>query len=258
MAVFERQTYFLGQRLDAVQEKHFPSHQPIPFHASAIRAGNKFWRKVPVEKREAVLKDVVEAIVSTSYVRFYAAAVEKTDVVYGETAVEKAPEDICQRFDTFLKRCYREDNDPQRGLMIFSEGRLDARSKVWVSEFRNKGTSWGTINNLADIPYFASMRESRLLQAADFIAHAVWLLYEKRDPKLIKRMLPRFDIRDGRMHGLAHVGPSKGSQCDCPPCSSRRISGSFGKWIGPAEQLELTKGDDPPVASPDPPQADHV
>ena len=265
LAVFERQTYFLGQRLDAVQEKHFPNHQPIPFHATSIRAGSQFWRKVPVEKREAVLKDVVEAIRSASHVRFYAAAVEKNDAIYGETAVEKATEDICQRFDTFLKRRYQEDNDPQRGLLIFSEGRLDARSKVWVSEFRNKGTSWGTVNNLADIPYFASMKESRLLQAADFIAHAVWLLYEKRDPRLIQRMLPRFDVRDGVMHGLAHVSISKGSQCGCPPCSSRRVPGSVGRWIGPTEQLELTKEGDRPAASSDPPspapappsQADH-
>lgn len=239
LAVFERQTYFLSQRLDAVQEKHFPNHQPVPFHASDIRSGSKFWRRVAEEKRQAVLSDVVEAITLTSHLRLFAAAVEKDDTLWGETAVEKATEQVCKRFDTLLKRYYQDESDPQRGLLIFSEGRFDDRAKLWVRDFRRKGTTWGSINNLADIPYFASMKESRLLQAADFVAHAVWLLFEKKDPSLIRKLLPKFDVRDGVVHGMVHVGHSKGESCDCPPCYSRRARGEVGPWVTGAEQLEL-------------------
>ena len=66
--------------------------------------------------------------------KLYAAAIEKDSALYGEHAVEAATEQVCKRFDTFLTRRYHEHNDPQRGLLIFSEGRFDARAKLWVSE----------------------------------------------------------------------------------------------------------------------------
>ena len=59
LALFERQIHHLNQRLERVQEKHFPNQQPIPFHASAIRAGRKFWRSVSEEKRQEVLDEVL-------------------------------------------------------------------------------------------------------------------------------------------------------------------------------------------------------
>src|SRR3990167_4841032 len=58
--------------------------------------------------------------------------VEKSRELWGEAAVEKATEQLCRRFDIFLQRCYHERNDAQRGLIVFSEGRFDARAKLWV------------------------------------------------------------------------------------------------------------------------------
>lgn len=49
IALFERQTFFLVKAIEAIQEKYFPNHQPIPFHASEIRSGRDFWRKVAPE-----------------------------------------------------------------------------------------------------------------------------------------------------------------------------------------------------------------
>jgi len=46
IALFERQTYFLTQAIEQVQDRHFPNHQPIPFHASEIRSGRDLWRGV--------------------------------------------------------------------------------------------------------------------------------------------------------------------------------------------------------------------
>ncbi len=247
LAIFERQTYFVTNKLEAVQERHFPKHQPIPFHASDIRAGKRFWRAVPEAKRDRVLSDVISAITGFAAVRLFAAAIEKDDVLWGDAAVEKATEEVCHRFDGLLKREYQQRKKRERGLLIFSTGRFDDRAKVWVSEFRQRGTASGSINNLADIPYFASMQESRLLQAADFVAHAVWLLYEKRDPSLLRAMMPQFERPSGIMDGLVHVGPSSGSGCDCPACYGRRVRGSFGPWVGDSEQLEIPGAEEDPA-----------
>ena len=106
-----------------------------------------------------------------------------------------------------------------------------ARAKIWVRGFHERGTSWGAINNLADIPYFAAMKESRLLQIADIVAHAVWLLFERHDAPLVRRLLPCFDQKDGALHGLVHVRMSASQQCECPACYTRRVPWDFGPWV---------------------------
>lgn len=233
LAIFERQTFFLSKSIEAVQDKYFPNHQPIPFHASEIRSGRGIWRKVEPQIRQAALHELCSAIkCSPSKGRvLFAAAVEKSKELWGERAVEKATEEICRRFDILLQRHFTDCKDPQRGLLIFSEGRFDARAKLWVRDFHQRGTSWGAINNLADIPYFAAMKESRLLQAADVVSHAVWLLYEKRDPSLIKQLLTCFDAKDGILHGLVHYRANMSAPCDCPACHTRRNPWKFGPWV---------------------------
>ena len=232
VGVFERVTYFLAQAMDEIQTRHLPGVQPVPFHASSIRAGKDFWRTVDRSTRDALLGDIAAAISRSNNpgVVLFAAAIEKNDRIYGEEAVERATEQICKRFDTFLKRRYQENEDPQRGLLIFSEGRFDKRAKVWVRRFRELGTRWGTLKNLSDIPYFASARDTRLLQVADFVASGVFQLYERRHARLVGQLLHRFAERDGILHGLVHH-TEQNRTCECPACSSRREPGNFGPWV---------------------------
>jgi hypothetical protein len=229
-AVFERVTFFLSQSLEAVQTKHFPGLPPIEFHASPIRTGKGFWRNIPEAKRLEVLDDIADVIANANEpgVQLFAAAIEKSSALYGEDAVLHATEQILTRFDKFLTK-RNEINDPQRGLVVFAEGRFDKRAKVWVNEFRQLGTRWGIIKNLSDIPYFASVKETRLLQVADFVAHSVFMLYERRNPSLIHKFIHRFALRDGTLHGLRHFRPvSSTGPCDCPACYNWNHQGRYG------------------------------
>ena len=231
LAVFERQTYFLSRDVEEVQTRHFPSLPPIEFHASSMRAGKHFWRDIERAKRETILGDLARVIRNSNQegVALFAAVVEKTKDLWGERAVEYATEEICRRFDIFLARRHF-GGDPQRGLLIFSEGKFDKRAKIWVRNFRELGTRWGTLKNLSDIPYFASVRENRLLQLADVIAHGMFLLYERRDSSLAKDLISRFDQADGVMHGLMHFRADRSSACPCPACSSRSTPYALGSW----------------------------
>lgn len=85
IALFERQTYFLSQALEALQSKHFPGLQPVEFHASEIRSGRGFWRSVPELKRAEILADLSSAILrSPARGRaLYAAAIEKSSNLLG-------------------------------------------------------------------------------------------------------------------------------------------------------------------------------
>jgi hypothetical protein len=232
-AVHERQTYFLSQRLDQIQANRLPGLPPEPFHAAPIRAGSGFWRKVGEATRAGILDDLGMAMRSApqGQIALFAAAVEKSATVHGERAVALATEEVCKRFDRFLQREHEEHQNSQRGLLIFAEGRFHQRARLWVEDFRELGTRWGAIHNLSDIPYFASAGDTRLLQVADYVAHATWRLFEKRDASLIKGILPRFDQWNGALHGIAHVRSGAGGTCDCPACSSRREPGKLGSWV---------------------------
>jgi hypothetical protein len=233
LAVFERVTFFVSESVDALQKKYFPGSPPVDFHSSPIRSARGFWRSVDPATRRFVLQDIAQVIARANDpgVRLFAAVIEKDASLYGEEAVRSATEQICKRFETLLARRANEFHDKQRGLLVFAESHFQQRAKIWVRGFRQLGTQWGVLNNLADIPYFAAARENRLLQLADYVAHATYLLYERRDASLITGILQRFDQKNGILHGLVHVGTSKGPGCDCPACISRRSPGSFGPWI---------------------------
>ncbi len=47
-----------------------------------------------------------------------------------------------------------------------------------------------------------------MLQAADFIAHAIWLLYERRDHALVRPLLGHFDVHEGVIHDFPQRGHS--------------------------------------------------
>jgi len=233
LAIFERVTFFLNSEVEELQARHFPRREPIPFHASPIRSGKGFWRNITRERREEILAGLAQILSEANQpgVVLFAAVIEKSDKLYGDKAVEFATEQICSRFNIFLKRRENDHNDTQRGLLIFSEGRFDKRAKLWVRDFRDLGARWGTLTTLSDIPYFASMHETRLLQLADFVAHAVFLLYERKDPSLLRPFLNRFDQKEGVLHGLAHHRAVASLDCSCPACWSRRRPGETGPWI---------------------------
>ena len=231
-AVFERSVHYLSEAVDRIQSNQFPGSPPIEFHANAIRSGRGFWRDVEKEKRERVLADIGAAIQRSNEpgVVLFAAIVEKDYELHGESAIRKAMEEICNRFNIFLKVRENEYNDNQRGLLVFAESHYQQRAKVWVNDFKRLGTQWGVLNRVCDIPYFASTRETRMLQVADYVSHAVFQLFERRDISLIRPIITRFDHKGGTFHGLVHVGRGKGG-CECPACASRRAPGSHGTWM---------------------------
>ena len=226
LAVFERVTYFLSERLDQVLRSQLGTESALPLHAAAIRAGRGPWRKVSRDKRAAVLLESGRVLRESNRpgVVLFAVAAEKTSARRGENLVRGCMEQVCLRFDGFLRRLYRKDRDPQRGLVIVSEGQFHKRARVWVEQFRQLGTRWGKLHNFCDIPYFAQARETRLLQAADFVAHAVWRFYEHGDNELLSTILERFDETGGKMHGLFHWADSW-KVCGCPACASRGARG---------------------------------
>jgi hypothetical protein len=233
LAVSEKSVHYLADSLDRIQNRFFPGSPPIEFHANAMRSGRGFWRGVEKEKRETVLLEIGYAIRNTieGNVVAFGAAVEKDYEWHGEAALRLVLEQVCNRFNIFLKVRQNEHDDPHRGLIVFAESHYQQRAKVWVNDFKRLGTQWGILSRVCDIPYFASTAESRLLQAADYVAYATFQLYEHRNPTLISPIWKKFDQKDGILHGLVHWARGKKDSCGCPACHCRRDSGAYGTWL---------------------------
>ncbi len=232
LAVFERRTYWMQREMELLKARHFPTAPPLDFHAQPIRGGKGFWRRVDEQTRVQVLKGVGDVICSAPQHEavLFGAVVEKTVTVHGESAVQLALEQVCKRFDTLLAS--KQRTNPQRGLIVLAQSHYEQRAKTWVNDFRDLGTRWGVLNNLCDIPYSAPAKESRMLQLSDYVAHALYLLYERRDASLAKPIASRFHTKGGIIHGLVHMSDAKGPTCPCPACVSRMSKGkSRGTWL---------------------------
>lgn len=223
ISVYERHTYWFTQQLDELAAKIDSANpQSVEFHAYEIFAGrtppwNKFKQK---EERMQIIKDVL-TIVKTSYEQNKAFACIINKASYpGKDPVEIAFEEICNRFNLHLGRLYRASHEnAHKGIIVIDESSYETSLQRMASEFRELGTRWGVIRDLAEVPLFADSKASRLIQVADHIAYAVFRRYEAGDTSYLDIILSKFDSEGGKIHGLVHR--TNDANCLCPACMSR-------------------------------------
>lgn len=225
LAVFERDTYHLAQRVDELVERRIPQGiPPLPLHASALRAPPE--RQQPPfdaftrSERRELISDVYR-VIATSRVRVFAVVMEK-EAVDGHP-YDRGFEEIVNRFDMMLSRINQEEDEKQRGLVVIAESSYRENLERLAQQIWAQGHRWGETHNIADIPYFAPAGNTRLLQLADFIANAVYGRYESGYTRDFDIVAQRFDQDDGRIHGLVHIGRDK-HLCYCPACVAHRAA----------------------------------
>ena len=86
--------------------------------------------------------------------------------------------------------------------------------------FREEGTRWGSLRNLAEVPLFVDSTASRLIRIAALLARSVWRRYEHGDTRFFDPIVRRFDNEGGVIHGLVHRKRPV-DECHCPTCLSR-------------------------------------
>jgi len=225
VSVFERQIHWLSTELDRLAETIYPPDpRAVEFHASVIFSGRKPpWNGMRKEERRDVIKKVL-AILARAHqsTKAFACAVHKKSFP-GSDPMELAFEDLCSRFDKQLKRMYAIDDNPQRGLIILDESSYETSLQKLARDFRSLGTRWGVLKNLCDVPLFVDSCASRIVQLADHVAYATFRYYQSKDLTYLEPILPRFDVMDGKLHGLVHR-QHQDPNCMCPACMSRRLS----------------------------------
>lgn len=215
VALFERQIYFLDQKLNELASKiHEEDPFSLEFHANHILNGKGFWRSIPSKpQRRRHLAAALSQLDSVSgHKALFGVVVEKS-AVSPQDALEYAFEQICSRFDQFLDRYNRKFNKNQkhkiqRGLLVFDKSTRETRLQSLTTEFRRNGHKWGRLKNFVDVPFFVDSEATRAIQYADMVAYALWRKYEKNDPEFFSLIETAFDAHGGVRHGL-HLKFSK-------------------------------------------------
>lgn len=189
------------------------------------------WLGVAAAVRLAILADVYTAITTLTPTdpayppRIFGAVIDRSHPRYGpvKAADAYAYEHVLHRFDEMLGRLNAAAATHQRGVIIHDrrqqhERRIQEQTRIW----QRRGAGLGS---LLQVPLFIDSRASRLIQAADLVAYALWRHYQPTsDQAHSTELWPLVDTNDrGELSGLIHI-TAKFRQCPCPPCVSRTAS----------------------------------
>lgn len=223
IAVFERQPHWLSGRLDGLASRLWPeSPSSLEFRGSAMHSGREHWRGLQRDVRLSAYREVLTILAESRHVVIFGAVIDKAAISPNDP-MEYAFEQICNRFDRFLGRLHNGGNT-QRGLIILDESSYETSLQGLTRTFRENGHRWGTLRNLADVPFFVNSKATRMIQYADVVAYALRRRYEHSEMDYINLVSHRFDHEGGVLHGLIHYAhPESGCQCDS--CRQRRPFG---------------------------------
>ena len=223
VSVFEAQSHWITQELAKLAQSIDPGNpHGVEFHASETYARrSQPWKSLSQEEARGTIKSVLDVLANAyDTARAFACVVHKPSFPT-RAPMEIAFEDLCSRFDRYLRRL-RAGGDTQRGLLILDKCAYETTLQQMSVGFRTLGTRWGVIRHLADTPLFVDSRASRVIQLADHVAYAVFRRYQSGDTQYLDRIAAKFDAEDGIVHGLAHKELGN-PNCMCIACLSRRI-----------------------------------
>jgi hypothetical protein len=227
ICLHEKKSYWINRHLDDLAKDIYPEDpNSIEFHASQIYAGKKEpWSLKSRLERLEIIKSVLKVVPKEARdSAIFACAVHKPSFP-NHDPMELAFENLCSRFDLFLKRVYHQRNEDHKGIIILDESSHETTLQKLAIDFRQIGTKWDVINNLNEVPLFVSSKASRCIQLADHIAYAIYRRYEARDLNYFEIIQGCFDSEGERIHGLVHKQYNL-SSCTCPACVTRKLTTS--------------------------------
>ena len=225
IAIHEGQIRRFSEALDDIQPRFFPEISvPIKFHAVDIngRGNGRFRNDLKENQRLQMMNDIYDVIANADYpdAVLFATVIDISSVNNSDQALRDTFEDITQRVNTFLVRMNRTGN-PQKGMLIIDGNQsTEQKFRSLISEFRNRGTQYGYLGNIVDIPYFSQSEDTRLLQLADFCAYAVFRYYERGDDQYLNKIIHRFDRRSRDYQGVDGLKHITKRECGCLACSA--------------------------------------
>ncbi len=221
VAIHEGQIEKYSHELEELQIEFFPGLRiMVPFHGSQIYAGKEFFSGIATENRMELLDRLYGVIGNSQFphLLLFGTVLDITRAESPAKDLNTVFSDIMIRFNSFLNRQF-DVKKPNKGLIVIDQAH-EERYRELFHEFRNQGTSYGSIRNIVDIPYFARSKDTRMLQLADLVAYSLFRLYQNDDSAFYNKIKHKFDRRDltTQIDGLKHL---ISIPCKCEACSSR-------------------------------------
>ena len=248
VAVHERDAPHLAKRVESNLTYRLAAlglnARDFELHATNLKSGSEEWSSVTGRLRAAILGSTYHSIASyqcmdpKNPVVMFGAVVDHR---YGDRE-ERAYDLVLNKFDEMLDWSMRSGAGRHSGLVVHDRRVVDTplrrrpssassrsisaerRIQEWTRDWQEVAGRVGKLHNLADVPFFADSKASRLVQIADFVSWALWRYYgvASRDDRWVRDLWSHFHNSDGNMHGLIHVSPDFARRaCSCPPCRSR-------------------------------------
>jgi Protein of unknown function (DUF3800) len=209
-AMHEAQWHTLKRTMDDLQQHHFPTAgSTLELHASLLRAGRGVFRGLPKRQRLAAMEDIYRKIGTVQRgLTLFAAVVDKQafTTLYKNRVdpYSGAFESLCTMFNLFLKNRQRYLGRAERGIVVIDESSpsLSNQLRNLLARFQATGTSWSSLGNVIETPFFFDSKTSRMMQVADFTSYAVFRWYESNDDAYLKCIHNKFDKDRAKCHGL--------------------------------------------------------
>ncbi len=230
LAIHEADLAVLRRRIEIIVKRNLLEHQQKwELHAQPMRTGHGPWGVLPQANKQALLREIPALLggFKSPHGHPYGlfATVKAPNAVPNADPLERTFEEVLLRFHEMLIRTGTR-TEPQMGIVVADEAKYEKILQPLVERWRDVGTRQGLLKRLArlvEVPLFVDSRATRLIQMADFVAHAVFRSYNTGDDSLFTPLLAGFDTREGVLHGLVHLTPRIRS-CPCPACVSRRTA----------------------------------
>lgn len=223
VAVHESQVRTLNRQISNVVDRHLTVN--LELHAQWIRAGKGPWGAVPRHVKTGLLTDVPAAIGRFAHGHDAAlfAVARAPGAVPTADPLERTYEELLLRFTQMVIRLNRATGRDDHGIVIADEAKYERTLQPIVQRWRTAGTRFARLGRLVEVPLFIDSKATRMTQAADFVAHAVYRHYEAGDDALFTPLLAGFDTVAGVRHGLVHLVRDY-RRCPCAACASRMIA----------------------------------
>ena len=166
-----------------------------------MRTGRAGWDQYPQQQRNEAIVDALKQCVQKRKLRLFAVVLRKENFS-GKDIAQVAFEQLCSRFDLYLKRLHRTKGEKHRGLILFDKSSTEKRIQTMAREFKQTGHSYGKTRNYAEVPVFLDSRASRLIQLSDLVAYAIYRKHEHNDEQYYAVIQNCFDREGGVVHGL--------------------------------------------------------
>jgi hypothetical protein len=207
--VFERQTHWLEQELDAIAERcqRQLGGQYLELHAAPMRNRKEGWEAISPADRVQATADVLRLLqgVPPKAVVF-AAVVEKNQILRTADILPYCYEILATKVDDYLAYKYQRHQDPARGIFVLDRKHgEEANMQALHRTFKNVGHTNGRLRNFAEVPMFIDSKATRLIQLADTVCYWIYRRYEAGDDRGWQMIAPYLaNLGNGRT-GLHEV-----------------------------------------------------